>query len=271
MKTTFTFLLLVIALPACVCGHPGVGIVRDTRGNIFYTDLAQVWKIDPAGKRTVAVAHVHTHELYLDEHDNLFGEHLWYNGEQRNTWGHFVWRLSASGQYEKIIPDTEGFRQGYSFVRDQMGHHYYADRQGACQTIYRLDVHGQKQKHTPTCFHRVGWMYANAQGDLIFTDRQQLKTITSSGVRTIASWKRGAMGVWMDSRGNLYAACYEDQQVKCFDPAGRALSVIQTEGGWHPSGGLTEPDGTLWILENNANNHVRVERVRPAGQRTVWP
>ena len=35
--------------------HPGIGIVQDTQGNIFYTDLVHVWKISPDGERNIAV------------------------------------------------------------------------------------------------------------------------------------------------------------------------------------------------------------------------
>ena len=71
-------------------GHPGIGIVKDSKGNIYYTDLAKAWKIALDGNRSVVVTGVHTHELYIDEEDNLYGEHLWYNGESKDTWGHYL-------------------------------------------------------------------------------------------------------------------------------------------------------------------------------------
>lgn len=76
------FLLLILNWYA-VQAHPGIGILEDSKGNVFYTDLKQVWKISPSGEKTVAVPGVHTHELYLDGDDNLYGEHLWYTGEQK--------------------------------------------------------------------------------------------------------------------------------------------------------------------------------------------
>jgi len=39
------FLISVLGI-----AHPGIGIVKDSKGNIFYTDLKQVWKISPDGK-----------------------------------------------------------------------------------------------------------------------------------------------------------------------------------------------------------------------------
>ena len=92
MKQILLFLFAHI-LFLSVNGHPGTGIVEDSKGNIYYTDLEQVWKISLDGKREVVVKNVHSHELFMDQQDNLFGEHLWYNGERANTWGYYVWRL----------------------------------------------------------------------------------------------------------------------------------------------------------------------------------
>src|SRR6267142_1160655 len=107
--------------------HPGVGIVEDRGGNVFYTDLKQVWKISPDGRKSVAVPSVHTHELCLDADDSLYGEHLWYEGDATKKWGHRVWRLSKEGLLSDVIPAREGFLNDYSFVRDRAGNMYWAD------------------------------------------------------------------------------------------------------------------------------------------------
>ena len=119
--------------------HPGVGIVMDSKGNVFYTDLKHIWKIDKQGKLAIAVRYVHSHELYMDENDNLFGEHVWYEGEASNKWGHYLWRLSSAGAFEKLIPPTEGFPESYSFVRDIHGHMYRAGGKQPCQHLNRID------------------------------------------------------------------------------------------------------------------------------------
>src|SRR5688572_23144493 len=81
---------LLFLISATMLAHPGVGIVMDSRGNVFYTDLSHVWKIAPDGAKTIAVRGVHTHELALDSADNLFGEHLWYEGDATRPWAHRV-------------------------------------------------------------------------------------------------------------------------------------------------------------------------------------
>ena len=73
-----TLFILVGMLASAAMAHPAVGIVRDSDGNIFYSDTANVWRIDPHGAKSIAVPNVHTHELWLDSAGNLYGEHLWY-------------------------------------------------------------------------------------------------------------------------------------------------------------------------------------------------
>src|SRR5438046_1994660 len=101
--------LVLVALSIAALAHPSVSILMDSRGNVYFSDLAKVWKINPQGIKSVAVDGVHTHELYLDKEDNLFGEHVWYNGDAAGTWGHYVWKLSHEGKFEKTKPDTPGF------------------------------------------------------------------------------------------------------------------------------------------------------------------
>jgi hypothetical protein len=83
-------LLVLVAAPALA--HPSVSIVADSRGNLYYSDLKQVWRLGTDGKKTIVVPNVHTHELAIDAQDNLYGEHLWYEGERIDKWGHYVWR-----------------------------------------------------------------------------------------------------------------------------------------------------------------------------------
>src|SRR5687768_8955840 len=123
-------LALSLALPGAASAHPGTGIVEDGKGNIYYTDLEQVWRIAPDGSRSVAVPDVHTHELYIDSADNLHGEHSWYEGEATNRWGWRAWRRSPGGRIETVVPPTPGFRTDYSFVRDAAGNMYSADAEG---------------------------------------------------------------------------------------------------------------------------------------------
>src|ERR1051325_9629619 len=107
--------------------HPPVGIVVDRGGNVYYSDLKQVWRLAPGGKKTVVVPRVHTHELYLDAGGNLYGEHLWYEGEAINRWDYYVWRRSPDGRVQTVYGPKREVRSDYSFVRDAAGNHYWGD------------------------------------------------------------------------------------------------------------------------------------------------
>jgi hypothetical protein len=66
-------IFIVILLPFTDQTHPGIRIVKDRKGNIYYTDLKQVWKITKSNS-TVDVIDVHSHELYISPHDNLLAK-----------------------------------------------------------------------------------------------------------------------------------------------------------------------------------------------------
>ncbi len=277
-------LALVAIINFIAQAHPGVGIVENSRGEIFYTDLKQVWKITPNGKLVLAVPGVHTHELFLDSADNLYGEHLWYRGEQKDTWAHYVWKLSREGRITKVIPDTEGFLENYSFARDHMGRMYWADRSQTCQRVARRNTDNTVTSLSSPCFHNIRKIEALRDGSIAVVDFQDIQKISADGkVSTVATriankkWEsstvdnqNSVMGIWEDRQGTLYAAVMSERLVKSFQKDGREKIVFRCSFPWAPSGGLVDTKGRLWILECNLLNEVRVERVDEDQKLTVF-
>lgn len=257
-------IVLVWAAPASA--HPGWGIVQDSHGNIYYTDLAQVWRVAPDGTRTVAVPGVHTHELYMDAEDNLYGEHLWYEGEATDRWGHRVWRRAPDGTIRDVIPPTVGFRTSYSFIRDAAGNMYWNDnglvRRGASPVA-------------PRRFTDIRSMTVSPAGDVYLISAGALIRIGVDGaVRTLAEHlgesnpalpfvgeQHQLMGLWLDRAGNAYVAVYGNFKVKRIDPQGRVETVARSTFPWSPSGGFVAPDGRLWLLEYSVTNQARIRMV----------
>lgn len=92
------FFALGLLFAVGTTAHPGIGIVCDSRGNIFYSDLENSWKTGPDGNSTIVVHNVHSHELSLDAGDNLYGE---------DGCPHQVFLINqASSGYWKIQPAT---------------------------------------------------------------------------------------------------------------------------------------------------------------------
>ena len=72
----FFFAAALLLTRFLATAHPGVGLVEDSRGNVYYTDLVHVWKISPDGRKTIAVRNAHTQRLpaiAAATHDNHTG------------------------------------------------------------------------------------------------------------------------------------------------------------------------------------------------------
>lgn len=271
-----SFLLQALALPAAA--HPGIGIVMDQRGNVFYTDLTHVWKIAADGEKTIVARGVHTHELYLDAEGYLYGEHLWYEGGATNRWRHYLWRLRADGVFEKLTPDLEGFRRDHSFVRDAAGNMYWFEPGSPAAFIRRAPDGTITRLGENAAYRDVRWITATPHGDIYFTDAGALRKLVAgaSVVATLASQVRGSPaqwvgGVWLDSQNRVYVAVWGGREVKRYDPVTSRVEVVaRSAAPWGPSGGLVAPNGDLWLLETAENNSVRVRRVSRDGRERIF-
>jgi hypothetical protein len=264
MKTRLATLLLVLATAVAAGAHPPVSVVLDSRGNLYYSDLERVWQISPAGLKRVAVGNVHTHELYLDAQDNLFGEQLWYEGERVDKWGHYVWRRSPDGKVATILPRREGFLQNYSFVRDRAGNMFWADRD---QNAIRKRAPDGRITILARGLRNMRWMHATPAGTVYVIDGGDLVRVTADGrattyVKNIGpSARHEIMGLWTDRAENVYVAVTGRKEVKRVSRDGRVAVIAKSVWPWSPTGGAVAPNGDLWILECSVTNQMRVRKV----------
>ena len=266
--------------------HPGIGIVRDSRGTIFYTDLVHVWKISSdhtgkLGRKQIAVRNVHTHELAIDQQDNLYGEHVWYEGEATDTWGHYVWRLSPNGQLTKVIPNTAGFLSNYSFVRDKAGAMYWVERGTPCRFMKKLQNNSVQTLATGT-FSDIRWQYVTPAGQFYFVNDDDLHQLLPNGTfkliksdldevgGSVDAHNHNVQGIWSDGQRNIYIAVANKRKIQRISPDGRMITVAKSPLLWAPSGGLLAPDGSLWLLEYLPTNQVRVRRIDKQGREQVF-
>lgn len=265
--------------------HPAIGVVEDSRGNVFFTDLASVWRIAPDGAITRAVPGVHTHELYLDADDNLFGEHLWYKGDATKKWGHRVWKLAKDGTLTDVIPAREGFLTDYSFVRDRAGNMYWAG-DDPVSSDPRVTIHRRAPDGSVTTlvgkeagFKNIRWMVAAKDGVLDVIDLGSVKRVDPSGkVTTLAAdidgadklnpmeWSRQhrLMGLWPDADGSVYVTNPTAEVVKKVAVDGKVTVVATSRGSWAPTGVSVAANGDLLILECSGAR-ARVRRIRKDG------
>lgn len=265
--------------------HPGIGIVMDSKGNVFYTDLTHVWKITPNGNRSIVVENVHTHELYTDEQDNLYGEHEWYKGENTDKWGNYVWCLTKNGVFRKIIPEVEGFLENNTLVRDPEGNSYWVNKSGEFQLINRQTISGHNSLFSTHKFKNVRWLYfSKANKSLYVVDNLKIKKVSLSGeVEVIANNLKGKMapydgvadhhyvfGMATDASNNVYVATFGARKVKKIDKNGIVSTVYESDSGWSPCGVLVGLDNSMWIMEFSKKNKTRIVRVNTLGERNFF-
>ena len=265
--------------------HPGVGIVMDSKGNVFYTDLSHVWKISKNGELSIAVQNVHTHELYIDEDDNLYGEHEWYEGEATDKWGNYVWCLGNDGIFEKTIQDVEGFLDNNTLVRDNENSTYWAEKTGGHELLIKQTSRGERIVVTEHSFTDIRWMYfSKHDNNLYVVDHLKIKKVTLEGDVSVVSDdlkesrilpggvqdRHYIFGIWSDQKMNLYVAVYGAGKVKKISPDGEITTFFKSNTFWAPTGGLIAPDGTQWIMEFSKRNRTRVRKISRDGTHTIY-
>lgn len=277
-KFLITNLLFLFSI--VITAHPGIGIVKDSKGNIYYTDLKQVWKIAPDGSKTAVVTGVHTHELFIDEQDNLYGEHLWYNGEAQNTWGHYAWCLKNTGELVKEIKPTEGFLTNYSFVRDSAGNMFWVER-FTTSRIMKKTKDGEITKIAEGNFGFIGWLFAAKNGSLYFTENNKLHRLTTGGKSdsyrmetlaedigsrstdfTMMGRNYDSYGIWTDAAENIYLAIIDSKKVIRVGADGKPEAILVTNSLWTVCSGVFDDNGNMWVLENSLTNDARARKIR---------
>lgn len=283
--------IALIAVPSRAHAHPGIGIVRDSRGSVYYTDLRNVWRQTPDGRRTIAVANVHTHELYIAAGDTLYGEHLWYEGAS-GQWRHFIWRHRPNGVVDTVAGPRPGFRDDYDdvhFARDSAGAMYWANVAGDSTIVHMRSGAGRPVTVGVVPHRHPGWLAVAASGTVYLVAAGDLYQLTGRGdTRVIArdisehsavpwhvrafGWMLAMLrihdgpdhdvgGIWAGRDGNVYVAVPGGRVVKRISPSGAVAVVARGAGDWTAVSGLTLPDGGLLLLETGADGAVRVRRV----------
>ena len=255
-------LFLSILLPLFAAAHPGTGIVKDSKGNIYYTDLQNVWRLDVSGNKTIAVANVHTHQLFIDNLNQLYGEQSWYEGDATKRFNHFLWKYS-NGILDTVTKTTQAYvSNDFSLIRDNSGAEYFVSYP-LQNSIVKKGADGSLKILAEGDFKDVQFMlpvqdgiYFISKGNIYFADNtKQVKKLTKAHIGG------SLFGLWQDEKGAIYTGHFEEQKVLRIDLNGNKEDFYTCKNGWSPTGGVFDKEGNLWLLECNKQNEVRVEKV----------
>ncbi len=301
----FIALLALIACAKAAQAHPASGIVVDRAGQVYFSDLETIWKLDAQGKLSVVRAGVsgrHVHELMLDEAGNLYGADISYDAPR---WISAVWQITAPGKFSYLLAPTDNPPPGMSLWRDRQGNMYLFEQNNHTKqetlllrrtpdgTVTTLaggrfgfaDGQGAKAQ-----FSSVGGMAWGADGALYLTDGTAVRKVKMDG--TVSTLTRAldkqppaaqpvsmglhasVMGLTVDARNNVYAADYGNRRVLSISPDGRVMSVAHAEAPYSPTGVAIAANGDLYMLEvgftpPTTYTGPRVRRLSPDGQIVV--
>ncbi len=223
--------------------HPGTGIVVDRRGCVYFTDLKQIWRIDPDGRITAVVRNKHSHALLLDKDGNV-------DNHKRQT--SRLYKKTPRGELSLLAGGAWG----------------NADARGAAArfgSIGAMTV-GPEGSLYLTDGPAVRKVAADGSVTTIARGGQLLKP--SLVHRFLGGLSNPLIGLAVNGRGEVYVANYGNQRLLRITPPARVETFAQAEWPWSPTG-VAIANGTVYILEYRTplppSDRVRVRRVAPNG------
>ena len=305
---TFFAGVVVLILTPVALAHPATGIVVDRKGQVYFSDLETVWKLDTNRKLSVfrpGVSGRHVHELTIDDQDNIYGEDISYEPATKK-WISDVWRMTPLGALTYIVAPTTDPPRALTMWRDRDGNTYFIDQNNHLKqrtillrrtpdgkaTTFAGGAYGHRDgKGTDAQFSSVGGLAFGADGSLYLTDGVSLRKVTMDGaVTTIATNLNvrssedkpvlfeglyGSLaGLTVDANGVVFLADAGNRRLLKINPDGKVEVALRADPPFFPNGAFATPSGDVYVLEvgftlPNITSGPRVRKVTPDGKNVV--
>ncbi|MDQ2974979.1 MAG: hypothetical protein M3R69_06165 [Acidobacteriota bacterium] len=263
--------------------HPATGIVVDRKGQVYFSDLETIWKIDLQGQLSVFRAGVsgrHVHELSIDEQDNIYGADVSYNPATKG-WPSDVWKMTPEGKFTYLLEPTEHPPRGMSIWRDRQRNMYLVDQNnhtksqtlllrrspdGKVTTLAGCAYGHKDGRGKEANFSSVGGMAFGPDGSFYLTDGTSVRKVLMDGtVTTLAKdlnfrtaddkpalfgGAYGSLaGLGVDRNGNVYVADAGNRRLLRIGTDGKMEVVYRTEPPFFPNGVVATPAGDIYVME----------------------
>jgi sugar lactone lactonase YvrE len=297
---------LFFLLPQRLEAHPASGIVVDHKGNVYFSDLETVWKVDAVGKLSVfrpGVSGRHVHELAIDEHDDIYGSDISYESQK---WISDVWKMTPEGKLTYLLEPTANPPRGMNIWRDREGNMYSIDQNNHTKTQTLLlrrapdgnvstlagSAYGHLDgKAAAARFGSVGGMAFGPDGSIYLTDGAFLRKVAMDGTvttiakdltvpttqdkQTLFGGAYGSLaGLSVDSGGNAFVADAGNRRLLRITSGGKVEVVLRSEPPYFPNGAVATTAGDVYVLEvgftlPNISSGPRIRKLSPDGKSVI--
>src|ERR1041385_6024659 len=296
--------VLVCLLSATAQAHPAWGIVVDHEGQVYFSDLKTVWKIDAQGKLSIfrAADDRHTHELNIDEAGNVYGVDNSYDSATQRFFT-AIWKMTPGGSFSYLLAPTEfdQLPKGIGMWRDRDGNTYSIDENNQLKRetlLWKRSPDGQVTvlaggsygyadgKGSQAKFTNINSMAYGPDGSLYLTAGSNVCKVNMDGaVTTLArniaqeskSDNQGAgtslYGIVVDAQGNSFVADYGNQRIIKITLDRQLTTMVRSEESWFPTG-VALKGNELYVLEGSHTPDykpigTRVRKLSPDGKIVV--
>ena len=274
-----------IVLSEQTIAHPGWGLEVSDTGEVYFTDLVHVYRIDTRGNTLIHVSNVHSHDLQLSAEGTLYGTHEWYDpnsAEFKRTY----WKADEQGSKTEVdpaealpwlgviidgkavMPHSDVHQKYTTFLHetnDQTSQQLYRQPMGSADGVLSQARWGvfADWKVTPS------FTYFTSGGQVrSLNNNQQVATMIGDAqgyAYDDDSFSR-LMGIDVDVDQNIYLADHKGRQFLKFD--GQDITVIaESDWSWTATG-INHHSSRIYLLEYNRwpwSGAVRVRMVDENG------
>lgn len=289
--------LACLFLTARAHGHPAWGIAVDHQGQVYFSDLTTVWKVDGQGKVSVFRARDdrHIHDLNIDQAGNLYGADNSYEPGTKRFFS-AIWRMTPAGDFSYLLAPTDDPPEGTSIWRDRAGNSYHASYFPENQLLVlkrtpngnvsvlagNRDTARNYRQGVP---YSAGGMALDSNGALYFVHGANVSKLSANGTLTTlvrnllietVSANQGAssptqlFGIAVNAQGIAFVADYGNRRVLKITPDNQLTTLLRAEPPWFPTG-VACLGNDVYVLEHSfkpahAPMGTRVRKLTPDGR-----